>query len=73
MAASDRAITEFSPAPPANHIIWRMSQPEPEGLPGGEAGPARPGGAAAAGGLAGVAGGLADKEGPRSGGSDSSG
>ena len=35
-----------------------MSQPEPEGLPGGEAGPARPGGAAAAGGLVGDAGGL---------------
>ena len=46
-----------------------MSQPEQEGLPGGEAGS----GSAAAGGLVGVAGGLADKEVPLSGGSDSSG
>ncbi len=69
MAASDREITGCSPEPPANHIIWLMSQPEREGLSGGEAGS----GAAAAGGLVGVAGGLADKEGPLSGGSDYSG
>jgi hypothetical protein len=46
-----------------------MFQPEREGLSGGEAGP----GSAAAGGLIGAAGGLADKEGPLSGGSHSSG
>ena len=55
MAASDRVITDCSPDPPANHIIWLMSQPEQEGLPGG--GP----GAVAARGLVGVAGGIADK------------
>jgi hypothetical protein len=60
MAALNRVITDCSPGPPANDIIWLMSQPEREGLPGGEAGP----GAAAAGRLANVAGGLADKEGP---------
>ncbi len=46
-----------------------MSQPEREGLSGGEAGP----GFAAAGGLIAAAGVLADKEGPLSGGSHSSG
>jgi hypothetical protein len=52
MAASDRVITDCSPDPPANHSIWLISQPERECLPGGEAGL----GAAAAGGLVGVAG-----------------
>jgi hypothetical protein len=66
---SDRAITDCSPEPPANHIIWRMSQPEREGLSGGEAGP----GSAAAGGLVGAAGGcqagriLLDQENPHQG------